>query len=118
MGTRLFESIDVATDQVRSLRARMLIDHFKQNPGSGAYMRLGLQTKRLSSQNKLRRLASLTEAEIRQASQLETTLRRLTHQEFSLLFRHGFEVADAMLATYCNDTLQNVPTKLVLFKAA
>ena len=110
--------VDVATDQVRSLRARMLIDYFKQNPGYGAYLRLGLQTKRVYSRNEAGRQPSLTEDEVRLVSQIETTLRRLTHEEFSLLFRHGFEVADATLSTYCNDVLERAAHNHVLFRAA
>ena len=110
--------VDVATDQVRSLRARMLIEYFKQNPGSGAYLKLGLQTKRIFARSKSGGRPSLKENEVKQASQIETTLRRLTHEEFSLLFRHGYEVAQAMLSTYCKEALQRVPRNHVLFKAA
>jgi NTE family protein len=110
--------VDVATDQVRSLRARMLIEYFKQNLGSGAYLRLGLRTKRVYARSPVGGQPALTEDEARQVSQIETTLRRLTHHEFSLLFRHGYEVADATLSTYCNDTLSRVPRNHVLFKAA
>jgi NTE family protein len=110
--------VDVATDQVRSLRARMLMDYFKQNPGSGAYLKIGLKSKRSDLQNEEKSRPLLTDEEVQQASQLETTLRRLTHKEFSLLFRHGFEVADATLTTYCNDALDRAPRNHVTFKAA
>ena len=110
--------VDVATDQVRSLRARMLMEYFKQNPGTGAYLRLGLRTKRVYARSPIGGQPALTEDEARQVSQIETTLRRLTHHEFSLLFRHGYEVADATLSTYCNETLSRVPRSHVLFKAA
>ncbi|MGB7347716.1 MAG: patatin-like phospholipase family protein [Pirellulaceae bacterium] len=110
--------VDVATDQVRSLRARMLMDHFKQNPGSGAYLRLGLNTKRAYARGNVKGQPALTDDEVRQVSGIETTLRRLTHSEFSLLFRHGFEVADATLSSYCNETLQQVERSHVMFRAA
>lgn len=110
--------VDVATDQVRSLRARMLMEHFKQNPGSGAYLRLGLATQKVYSRSSQGGKPALTQSEVSQASQMETTLRRLTHSEFSLLFRHGFEVADATLSTYGNETLGRVPSNQVLFRAA
>jgi NTE family protein len=110
--------VDVATDQVRSLRARMLIDHFKQNPGTGAYLRLGLQSKHVYARNRVGSDPALTVDEVRHVSKIETTLRKLTHTEFSLLFRHGFEVADSTLSTYCKEVVQQVPRNRVLFKAA
>ena len=33
--------LDIATDQVRSLRARALIAHFQENPGAGVYVKMG-----------------------------------------------------------------------------
>ena len=110
--------VDIATDQVRSLRTRMLIEFFKQNPGSGAYLRLGLRTRRVYARSPVGGQPALTEDEARQVSQIETTLRRLTHHEFSLLFRHGYEVADATLSTYCKKTLSRVPGNQILFRAA
>lgn len=115
--------VDIATDQVRSLRARMLMDHFKHNPGTGAYLRLGLKTKHVYSRAETSGVAMmkepvLTDEEVVQASGMETTLRRLSHSEFSVLFRHGFEVANATLSTYCNDTLERLPRSIVQFRAA
>ncbi|MCM2374039.1 patatin-like phospholipase family protein [Aporhodopirellula aestuarii] len=110
--------VDVATDQVRSLRARMLIDYFKQNPGSGAYLRLGLKTKGVYARSQVGGQPVLTDGEVSQASQMETTLRRLSHTEFSLLFRHGYEVADATMVRHCDEVLQNTPRNRVLFRAA
>ncbi len=106
--------VDVATDQVRSLRARMLIDYFRQNPGSGAYLRMGRTTK----QSDAYQLAPLTSDQVRQAAMFETTLRRLTHSEFSLLFRHGYEIANATLSSYSTEELQRQPKNQVQFRAA
>jgi len=110
--------VDIATDQVRSLRTRMLIQHFKQHPGSGAYLRLGLNAQRVQAKHGRYDHSSLTDDEVRSVSQLETTLRRLKHNEFSLLFRHGFEVADATLSTYGHDTIERTPRDRVMFRAA
>ena len=110
--------VDIATDQVRSLRTRMLMEYFKQNPGSGAYLRLGLATKKVYSRSPSTGKPALTDDEVRRVSQIETTLRRLTHGEFSLLFRHGFEVADATLSTYGNQTLTKQPAQQIRFIAA
>ncbi|QDS94446.1 Patatin-like phospholipase [Roseimaritima multifibrata] len=110
--------VDVATDQVRSLRTRMLINHFKQNPGSGAYLRLGRATKKTYARNNIDGKPSLTDEEVKRVALIETTLRRLTHSEFSLLFRHGYEVADATLSTYGSEVIKRVPRRRVLFNAA
>ena len=110
--------VDVATDQVRSLRARMLMEYFKANSGTGAYLRLGLATKRVYAKSNSDGKPALTDDEVHQVSQIETTLRRLSHQEFSLLFRHGYEVADAMLTTYGRQALDRVPSSTIRFKAA
>ncbi|MDA8745146.1 patatin-like phospholipase family protein [Rubripirellula amarantea] len=109
--------VDVATDQVRSLRARMLMEYFKQNPGSGAYLRMGRKSSRLR-ENRHGDERILSDDEVRQASGMETTLRRLSHNEFSILFRHGYEVANNTLATHCDETLQSVNRSHVQFKAA
>lgn len=39
------------------------------------------------------------DAEVARVEQFGTTLRRLSGEEFDLLMRHGFEVANATLAT-------------------
>jgi NTE family protein len=110
--------VDVATDQVRSLRARMLIDFFKQNPGCGAYLRMGLKSKQLELHNTRDAQPSLTDDEVRQAANMETTLRRLTHQEFSVLFRHGYEVANATLTRHSQKMVQSAKSNTVRFRAA
>lgn len=110
--------VDVATDQVRSLRARMLMEFFKQHPGTGAYLRIGLNTNRAYARNQIAHKPSLTDDEVNQVSQLETTLRRISESEFSLLFRHGYEVANAMLTTYGNEVLRDDPEMQTLCKVA
>lgn len=110
--------VDVATDQVRSLRARMLIEYFKQNPGSGAYLRMGLKTEGAYTRAQINGQPSLTDAEVHRVSNLETTLRKLTHQEFSMLFRHGYEVTHATLSRHCEDTIEKAPRSTVMFRAA
>ena len=110
--------VDVATDQVRSLRARMLMDYFKQHSGSGAYLKLGMRSKKLHVRSFAAGADFMPPDDVKRAAQIETTLRRLSHDEFSLLFRHGYQVADTTLSTYCGDTLQQVPSNRVLFKAA
>ncbi|MEM6980902.1 MAG: patatin-like phospholipase family protein [Planctomycetota bacterium] len=92
--------VDIATDQIRSLRARMLIDHFNQHPGRGVYLRMGLDTTEPRRRMHASGPVSLTQAEINQATSFETTLRRLRSSEFARLFQHGLEVADVTLGRY------------------
>ncbi|WP_168565524.1 patatin-like phospholipase family protein [Crateriforma spongiae] len=110
--------VDVATDQIRSLRARMLIDFFQQNPGCGAYLRLGLRSKGSDARSRLNGQDALTEDEVKRVADMETTLRRLSHGEFSLLFRHGYEVADATMVKHGDKLLRTQPQDHVQFKAA
>ncbi len=110
--------VDVATDQVRCLRSRMLVEYFKQNPSKGAYLRLGMRSRPDHARSLVDGQSRLAPAEVELAARMETTLRRLTHREFSVLFRHGFEVADATLSTYCQSVLQQSPRNHVQFRAA
>ena len=88
--------VDIATDQVRSVRARTLIQHFADVPGSGVYLRLG---KRSNPYSHHRGTTSPvpTAREVEASATFETTLRRLTPPEFSRLFRHGYDVAESTL---------------------
>lgn len=93
--------VDVATEQVRGLRARSLIAEFKRSPGAGAYVRIGNSVEKIY-RDVLRDAPpgeKLGDAEVSRAGQFETTLRRLRREEFELLMLHGFEVANATLAT-------------------
>ncbi len=115
--------VDVATDQVRSLRARMVVHQFKQQPGTGAYLRLGTHhssptRERGTDSRTLRKRWTLTPAEVTQVANLETTLRRLTCDEFSLLFRHGFEVADQTLTRHVGDYFLSAQRRVVPLRVA
>ncbi|MEM6690995.1 MAG: patatin-like phospholipase family protein [Planctomycetota bacterium] len=100
--------VDVATDQVRSIRGRMLIDYFRQHPGCGAYLRMGVKAP--AEQRHLRGTTApvLRGEEVSQAAGHETTLRRLTSRQFSQLFRHGYEVAEVTLSKRCPAVLRLV----------
>lgn len=111
--------VDVATDQVRSLRARMVVHQFKQQPGSGAYLRLGTRPSRASSAPAGgRQRWTLTAEEVDRVANLPTTLRRLSCQEFSLLFRHGFEVADQTLTRHMGDYFAAPERRIIPFRVA
>jgi NTE family protein len=98
-----FRLINIATDQVRGLRARMLVSHFEQNPGSGSYLRMGNSQPYIFNKAKVAPPTgwnlsdSMTKDEVSAVESFDTTLRKLTKTEFRRLFRHGYEVADATL---------------------
>lgn len=99
-----FRLIDIATDQVRSLRARSLVSFFARNLGSGVYLRIGNSRDRIYDQARCTpptQAALLDNETCSWARNLETTLRRLTNEEFRQLALHGYEVADATLRAYC-----------------
>jgi NTE family protein len=107
--------VDIATEQVRGLRARDVVEFYKSHPGTGAYFRMG------NSAGVVYRKAGIAPPETWQAAdalsqraadlaaQLETTLRRLTSAEFDLLYQHGYEVADSTLSAYCGSEFQHIP---------
>ena len=100
--------LDIATDQVRSLRARALISHLQRNPGTGVYLKIGNTEERIyRAANRpamAERIAddSLLASQVREAASISTTLRRFTQHEYDLLFAHGHQVADATLSAYCS----------------
>ena len=107
--------LDVATDQVRSLRARAVVSHLQRNPGSGVYLKIGNTEERIYREANqtamVERIAdeSLSASEVREAADVGTTVRRFTHREYDLLFAHGHQVADATLSAYCSDLFKPVP---------
>ena len=92
--------IDVATEQVRALRARSLVAHLQQSPDSGVYLRIGNTVDKVYKTvgRKVPAGVKLGDDDVARAERFETTLRRLSGEEFDLLRRHGFEVANATLA--------------------
>lgn len=92
--------IDVATEQVRTLRARSLVAHLQQSLDSGVYLRIGNTVDKVYKPvgGEVPAGVKLGDDDVARAERFETTLRRLSGEEFELLRRHGFEVANATLA--------------------
>ena len=98
---RALRLVDVATEQVRGLRARSLIAEFQRRKNAGVYVRLGNTVEGV-----YRAVGSsapagekIGESDVARAAEFKTTLRRLSGEEFDFLMRHGFEVTNATLAT-------------------
>jgi NTE family protein len=99
--------INIAMDQVRSLRARQLVEHFASCPGSGAYMKVGntaqyiLKQAGVDEEEVAAAVSScLSQKDAELAVAHKTTLRRPSKEEFDRLYRHGWEVADCTLSAY------------------
>ena len=100
-GHRIFRLIDIATDQIRSLRSRAVVAAFQQSDYSGVYFRMGNTVDYIYAavHHTTPPGRHLGEEEATKAATFPTTLRCLTQTEFTLLRQHGFEVANATLAT-------------------
>lgn len=101
----LYRPIEIFQDQNRSIRSRVLIDFFKKQPNSGILLRMG------NTCNDIFKLAcikgfdtqnTLSEIDVKRIFLMETTLRKITLSEFSLLERHGWEVCKATVFAYGN----------------
>ena len=98
---RSLRLVDVATEQVRGMRARSVVAEFQRSPEAGVYLRCGNTVDAIYRDvgRKAPADALLGEADATRLGGFKTTLRRLSAEEFELLLRHGFEVANATLAT-------------------
>ena len=110
--------LSIAMDQVRSLRARTLLGHFKSHPGSGAYLMMGNTANRilkdagLSPDEVAAASAScMPDTDVRAAAQFSTTLRRLQEFEFDRLYRHGWECANCTLSSYHPAVFSSIPIR-------
>lgn len=102
--------INIAMDQVRSLRARQLVEHFSSHPNSGAYLKAGNSARYILEQagadeEELTAAVGscLTDKDAGLAVGHKTTLRSPSKEEFDRLYRHGWEVADCTLSAYSPD---------------
>lgn len=96
-------------DQVRSLRARALLERMTIHREPGALLVIGNSCEEvLRKAGRTAQIAQLSgqcfaSDRAAKAANLPTMIRRLSNQEFELLFRHGFEVADYTLHAYHSD---------------
>jgi NTE family protein len=96
----------IMMDQIRSLRARAIIERFVNHGDEGGFLRIGNSCRHILTAANRSDLVeatcgrSLNEAQAAQARDMPTMIRRLTAPEFNLLYRHGFEVADTTLHAY------------------
>jgi NTE family protein len=95
---RLF---DVAGDQIRALRSRVLIADIASKTLDGVLLRMGNSVRAVDVKNGLTRPVGFydrfqTDEQAAMALQHPTDLMALSDSGFDALARHGFEIADAM----------------------
>jgi NTE family protein len=93
--------IDIATDQTRGLRSRMVVSYFEREKGKGVYLRIGNAGEKLlrdvgfpSDQAKQALGNSQSATETSALARFPTTLRKLSVEEFVQILQHGWEVAN------------------------
>jgi NTE family protein len=98
---RVLRLIDIACDQVRGLRSRAVVAQFAHKKATGVYFKMGntVDDIYLGVGQSAPPTPQLGAEDVSRAGTFPTTLRRLTEKEFNGIHRHGFEVADATLAT-------------------
>lgn len=98
----------IMKDQVRALRARAVVARLINSPEDrGVYLQTGNTCREIfAAANRPdvepdERCAGTLDGEAaRSVAAMPTEIRKLTAAEFELLYRHGFEVADATLHAY------------------
>jgi len=100
-------STGIMMDQVRSLRARAILERLVNHDDLGAFLQAGNNCRYILneakvSQEEIDRVCadSMADNEATLAAEMPTVIRKLTNEEYERLFRHGFEVADHTLYTY------------------
>ncbi len=93
---------DIATDQVRSLRARELFSFFKKN-NSGTYIKMGESVGSILKQAGSQESAdvidqSMTFEEVCEVAAFPTCLKKVSLKDFISLFKHGYETCSANLS--------------------
>jgi NTE family protein len=101
-GPRLF---DVAGDQIRSLRSRMLVADIASGNVNGVLLRMGNSVRTVDVKSDRARPVGFYDAfqsdeQAATALQYPTDLKALSEAQFDALARHGFEVADITMTTY------------------
>jgi len=99
---RLF---DVAGDQIRALRSRVLIADIAAGTVDGVLLRMGNSARAVDVKSGTARPAAFydafqTDEQAELALRHPTDLKAPSEMQFDMLARHGFEIADSTLTTY------------------
>jgi len=101
--------ISIAIDQIRSLRARQIVNYFIGNPHKGLYMKIGrtaeyiLGNRKIPHPDKEKIMGSCINYEnAMKVQDFDTDLKKLTKEKFGLILKHGYEVINCTYETYEN----------------
>jgi NTE family protein len=98
--------LNVASDQIRALRSRMLMADIASGQIRGALLRMGNSVREVHIRARAFRGntcdydAHLTDADVIQALSFPSGLKAMPNTIFDLISRHGYELADAILTTH------------------
>lgn len=93
---RLF---DIASDQIRALRSRMLMGSIARGEVKGVLLRMGVSMRQFGMEPAA--LAEqLTDEQSSVSLNYPTNLTKISKDDFDLLSRHGAEVCEATLSAY------------------
>jgi NTE family protein len=97
---------DIMMNQIRSLRSRAVLERIINHDDEGSFLQTGntcdYVLRAAGKSDEVLQLCPgcLSEQDATRAAEMPTVIRKLTEDEFELLFRHGFEVADYTLYAY------------------
>jgi NTE family protein len=100
---------DIMMNQVRSLRTRAIIERMRNHDDEGGFFQTGntceYVLREAGKTDDIPKFCPecLSSEDATRAAEMPTVIRKLTAEEFELLFRHGFEVADYTLYAYNTD---------------
>ena len=104
----------VMMDQIRSLRARAVLERMINHGDPGGFFQIGSSCAEVLRGSKNKDAAAqlcpqcLGPDEAKRAADMETVIRKLTQEEYERLFRHGFEVADCTLFAFHPDQFKYI----------
>ena len=96
----------IMMNQIKSLRSRAVLERMINHKDKGVFLQIGNTCEHVlrgaHRESEIDQLCSgcLKEDETNLAANMETTIKKLSAEEFERLFRHGFEVADYTLHAY------------------
>ena len=87
-------------EQSRALRVRSYVNFITNNYGSGLYLQIGVDPRKLLNQYQPKEHNTnwgesswLSQDKILYTKNYKTTLRKLQHSDFDLIAQHGYETA-------------------------
>ena len=104
----------IMMDQVRSLRARAILERMSNHEDKGAFLQMGntreeiFRGARIQENRETIARSQLSKEEAKIAAEFPTGIKRLTADEFERLYRHGFEVANDTFFAYHGQEFRDI----------